>query len=100
MRSAPVADFSATECLAPVTKTHAFAPRFVECDVELVPAPVGSGRGAQNRKKIDLSLVANFDDLHVALADVVGAARPAGGRYDPSALQIAYVGTYCAFPKS
>ena len=100
MRSAPVADFSATECLAPVTKTHAFAPRFVECDVELVPAPAGSGRGAQNRKKIDLSLVANFDDLHVALADVVGAARPAGGRYDPSALQIAYVGTYCAFPKS
>jgi hypothetical protein len=63
----------------------------VECDVELVPAPAGSGRGASARRKINLSAIDNFDALHVTLADLVGAARPAGGRYDPSALQIAYV---------
>ena len=74
----------------PVPKT-AGAARFVECDVELVPAPAGSGRGTSARRKIDLSTLDSFDALHVALSDVVGASRPAGGRYDPSALQIAYV---------
>ena len=76
---------------APAAKAASGAARMVECDVELVPAPAGSGRGASARRKINLSAIDNFDALHVTLADLVGAARPAGGRYDPSALQIAYV---------
>jgi len=76
---------------APVSKTADGASRIVECEVELVPAPAGSGRGASARGKIDLATIDSFDALHVELADVVGASRPAGGRYDPSALQIAYV---------
>ena len=76
---------------APAAKAGERAARSVECDVELVPAPAGSGRGASARQSIDLSSIDSFDALHVTLADLVGAARPAGGRYDPSALQIAYV---------
>jgi len=76
---------------APAAKAPGGAARTVECDVELVPAPAGSGRGASARRKIDLGAIDSFDALHVTLADLVGAARPAGGRYDPSALQIAYV---------
>ena len=75
---------------APTTKAGGGAARTVECDVELVPAPAGSGRGASARQSIDFSAIDSFDALHITLADLVGAARPAGGRYDPSALQIAY----------
>ena len=76
---------------APTTKAGGGAARTVECDVELVPAPAGSGRGASARQSIDFSAIDSFDALHITLADLVGAARPAGGRYDPSALQIAYI---------
>ena len=76
---------------ASAAKAPGGAARTVECDVELVPAPAGSGRGASVRRNIDLGAIDSFDALHVTFADLVGAARPAGGRYDPSALQIAYV---------
>ena len=46
----------------------------MECDVELVPAPAGSGRGASARRNIDLGAIDSFDALHVTLADLVGAA--------------------------
>ena len=62
------------------------AARTVARDVEAVPAPAGSGRGASVRRNIDLGAIDSFDALHVTFADLVGAARPASGRYDPSAL--------------
>ena len=68
------------------------AARTVECDVRARAGARGVGRGASVRQNIDLGAIDSFDALHVTFADLVGAARPAGGReYDRSALQIACV---------
>jgi hypothetical protein len=81
----------------------------VDCTVELVPMPVpgtasgspaersggqGGGGGAlfgsTVRTTLNLALLTSFDALHCSLATIVGAPPPAGGRHDPSALQIVY----------
>ena len=76
---------------APATAAPAagIASATVDCSIELVPVPPGTS-GETTRKTLDFSAVDSFDALHRTLAEVVGAPAPAGGRYDPSALQIAY----------
>jgi hypothetical protein len=69
----------------------------VDCTVELVPMP-GAGSstdpaaagGSTVRTVLNFALLTSFDALHCSLASVVGAPPPAGGRHDPSALQIVY----------
>ena len=77
--------------LAPATAAPAagITTAMVECSIELVPVPPGTS-GETTQKTLDFSAVDSFDTLHRTLAEVVGAPAPAGGRYDPSALQIAY----------
>lgn len=77
----------------------------VDCTVELIPMPgAGSsahvpGGGGERaikaavstvRSTLNLASLSSFDALHCSLASLVGAPPPAGGRHDPSALQIVY----------
>ena len=80
----------------------------VDCTIEVVPMP-GAGSSAETaggklgggeppakvggctvRTRLNLALLTSFDALHCSIASVVSAPPPAGGRHDPSALQIVY----------
>ena len=52
--------------------------------------PPAKVAGCTVRTRLNLALLTSFDALHCSIASVVSAPPPAGGRHDPSALQIVY----------
>lgn len=70
----------------------------IDCTVELIPMPSAGSTSDSTaevarstvRTTLNLAILTSFDALHCSLASAVGAPRPAGGRHDPSALQIMY----------
>jgi len=101
----PAPRSSAAASVAASVAAHASADPMstgVDCTVELVPMPGagsstnhagGAGVGAAGstaRTTLNLASLMSFDALHCFLASIVGAPPPAGGRHDPSALQVVY----------